>query len=280
MDAALDAEGNLVSIDQVRGLAVLPDLWCPGELRDGSDCGAKVWATSLQSTKRAAAFAAHHGDGCDEGSQRSKDRPGDGGHDHPQGPRPTRWRMRLGTPDPSTGPDGRRRLDDKRPGHLTRRYRTEPTQQADSADQRSFSTLLVNLIAGTMPIGLELVLGAQDPVPADQLIAHARDATIVTWLDSDLIIWGKVTGYTRTRWDGLMLRLEDAADEVAILVDRKNLARLQISDTVTLVGRHVIAYGRYTLPEGSRRPHARASHASVAFIPRVTRTRRPDDASS
>ena len=120
MDAALDAEGNPVTIDQVRSLAVLPDLWCPGELRDGSECGAKVWATSLQSTKRAAAFAAHHGEGCDEGSERSKDRPGDAGHEHPQGTRPVRWRMRLGIAEPSTGPDGRRRPDSKRPGQLTR----------------------------------------------------------------------------------------------------------------------------------------------------------------
>ena len=80
MDAAVDAEGNPVTVDQVRGLAVLPDLWCSGELLDGSECGAKVWATSLHSTKRAASFAAHHGEGCDEGSERSKDRPGDAGY--------------------------------------------------------------------------------------------------------------------------------------------------------------------------------------------------------
>lgn len=71
-----------------------------------------------------------------------------------------------------------------------------------------------------------------------------------------------------------MLRLEHAADQVAILVDKKNLARLQITDASALVGRHVIAYGRYTLPEGSRRPHVRAAHASVAFNPRVVRRRR------
>jgi hypothetical protein len=275
MDAALDAEGNPVTIEQVRGLAVLPDLWCPGELPDGSECGAKVWATSLQSTKRAAAFAAHHGEGCDEGSQRSKDLPGDAGHEQPQGTRPVRWRMRLGLPEPSAGPDGRRRPDPKRPGQLTRRYRTEPTQQeADSADQRSFSTMLVNLLAGTMPAGLELVIGTQNPVPAAQIITHARDAAIATRLGTDLIIWGKVSGYTRTQWDGLMLRFEDAADQVAILVDKKNLARLQITDVDTLVGRHAIAYGRYALPEGSRRPHVRAAHASVAFNPRVARRRR------
>lgn len=275
MDVALNVAGDPVTIEQVRGLPVLPDLWCPGELRDGSECGAKVWATSLQSTKRSAAFAAHHGEGCDEGSKKSKDRPGDSGHDHPQGNRPVRWRMRLGLPEPSTGPDGRRRRDPKRPGTLTRRYRTEPTQaEADTADQRSFSTMLINLLSDTMPADLELVIGTQDPVPAEQLIVHAPDASIESRLDTDVIIWGKISGYSRTRWESLMIRLEDAADHVSILVDKQNLARLQITDADTLVGRHVIAFGRYTLPDGARWPHVRALHASVAFIPRVVRRRR------
>lgn len=275
MDAALNAKGEVVTIDQVRGLAVLPDLWCPGELPDGSECGAKVWATALQSTKRAAAFAAHHRDGCDEGSGRSKDLPGDAGHDHLQGTRPTRWRMRIGDAEPSTGPDGRRRPDPKRPGWLTCRYRTDMSVgQADTADQRSFSTMLVNLLADTMPVDLELVIGGRDPIPAEQIIVRAREATSAARLNTEVIIWGKVVGYTRTPWDGLMLRLEDAADRVAILVDKKSLARLKITDADMLVGRHVIAYGRYTLPESSRWPHVRAEHASVAFNPRVMRRRR------
>ena len=275
MDVALNAAGDPVTIEQVRGLPVLPDLWCPGELRDGSECGAKVWATSLQSTKRSAAFAAHHGEGCDEGSKKSKDQPGDAGHDHPQGNRSVRWRMRLGLAEPSTGPDGRRRRDPKRPGTLTRRYRTEPTQaETDTADQRSFSTMLINLLSETMPTSLELVIGTQAPVPAEQLIVHARDASIESRLDADVIIWGKVSGYSRTKWESLMIRLEDAADHVSILVDKQNLARLQITDADTLVGRHVIAFGRYTLPDGARWPHVRALHASVAFVPRVVSRRR------
>lgn len=274
MDVARNAAGDLITLEQVRGLAVVPDLWCPGELPDGDECGADVWTTALHSTKKSAAFAAHHGDGCDEGSQRSKDRPGDAGHDHPQGSRPVRWRMRLGIAEPSTGPDGRRRPDPKRPGRFTRRYRTEPTQQeADSADQRSFSTMLVNLVSGTMPAGLELVLGTQDPVPAEEIIVHARDASIESRLDTDLIIWGKVAGYARTQWDGLMIRLEDAADQVAILVDKRSLGRLKITDPDALVGRHVIAFGRYTLPP-SNRAHVRAVQATVAFNPRVVRRRR------
>lgn len=180
--------------------------------------------------------------------------------------------MRLGVAVPSAGPDGRRRPDPNRPGQLTRRFRTEPAQQeTDSADQRSFSTMLVNLVAGTMPPGLELVLGAQHPVAADSVIVHARDASIAACLNTDLIIWGRVAGYTHTRWEGLMIRLNGAADQVAILVDKQNLSRLHITDADALVGRHVIAFGRYTLPEGSRRPHVRAAHATVAFNPRVIR---------
>lgn len=68
-----------------------------------------------------------------------------------------------------------------------------------------------------------------------------------------------------------MIRLNGAADQVAILVDKQNLSRLRITDADALVGRHVIAFGRYTLPEGSRRPHVRAAHATVAFNPRVIR---------
>lgn len=274
MDVARNAAGDLVTLEQVRGQAVIPTLWCPGELPGGEECGAEVWTTALHSTKKAAAFAAHHGEGCDEGSIRSKDRRGDAGHQYEQGPRPTRWRMRLGVAEPSAGPDGRRRPDPNRPGQLTRRSHTEPAQhQTDSADQRSFSTMLVNLVAGTMPPGLELVLGAQDPVAADSVIVHARDASITACLNTDLIIWGQVAGYTHTRWEGLMIRLNGAADQVAILVDKQNLNRLHITDADALVGRHVIAYGRYTLPEGSKRPHVRATRATVAFNPRVIRRR-------
>jgi|GEM_PF-3341289 len=87
--------------------------------------------------------------------------------------------------------------------------------------------MLVNLLADAMPADLELVIGGRDPIPAEQIIVHAREATSAARLNTDVIIWGKVLGGTRTQWDGLMLRLEDAADRVAILVDKKNLARLR-----------------------------------------------------
>lgn len=65
--------------------------------------------------------------------------------------------MRLGLPEPSTGQDGRRRRYPKLLETLTRRYRREPTQaEADTADQRSFLTMRINLGSDIMPAGLEL----------------------------------------------------------------------------------------------------------------------------
>lgn len=271
----MDANGNLVSIDQAKELASLPNLWCPGELPDGSACGAKVWTTAMHSTKRAAAFAAHHGDGCDEGSERSADAPGDAGHEHAAGARPLRWRMRIGASEPSTGPDGRRRPDVSRPERFTRRFATDRTQEdADVSAQRSFSTLLVNLLARSVPEAVELVIGIRGPVLAQRVVAHARDAFASRWMGEELIIWGKVSGLVRTQWDGLMLRVEDAADGVAILVDKTNLVRLEIADVNSLIGRHVIAYGTYTRGSATQRPYVRALHASVAFNPRVMHRRR------
>lgn len=275
MDAAIDSVGNLVSIDQVKGLATLPDLWCSGELPDGSACNATVWTTAIHSTKRAAAFAAHHLDGCDEGSERSTNAPGDVGFDHAIGVRPLRWRMRLGAPEPSIGPDGRRRPDAGRPGSSTRRDVTDRTlPDVDAAAQRSFPTLLVNLLSGSMPAGVELVLGTRDPVLASQVVVHATHASSAEWMGKELIIWGKVAGLVRTQWDGLILRMEGAADDVAVLVDKKSLVRLKIADLDSLVGRHVIAYGTYTRSSATQRPYVRALHASVAFNPRVTHRRR------
>ena len=275
MDTAIDSAGNLVSIDQVKGRATLPDLWCPGELPDGSACNATVWTTALHSTKRAAAFAAHHRDGCDEGSERSTDTTGDSGHDYTIGARPLRWRMRLGAPQPSIGPDARRRPDAGTPGSSTRRHVTDRTlPDIDVAAQRSFSTLLVNLLSGSMPAGVELVLGTSDPVLASHVVVHATHASSDKWMDKELIIWGKVAGLVHTQWDGLMLRMEDAADDVAVLVDKRSLVRLEIVDVDSLVGRHVIAYGTYKRGSATQRPYVRAMYASVAFNPRVTHRRR------
>lgn len=275
MDTAIDSAGNLVSIDQVKGLTTLPDLWCRGELPDGSACGATVWTTAMHSTKRAAAFAAHHRDGCDEGSERSTDAPGDVGHEYTTGARPLRWRMRLGAAERSIGPDGRRRLDAGTPGSSTRRHVTDRAlPEIDAEAQRSFSTLLVNLLSGSMPTGVELVLGTRNPVLASRVVVHASHASSDKWMEKELIIWGKVAGLVRTQWDGLMLRMEGAADDVAVLVDKQSLIRLKITDADSLIERHVIAYGTFRRGRATQRPYVRALHASVAFNPRVVHRRR------
>lgn len=125
-----------------------------------------------------------------------------------------------------------------------------------------------------MPADVELVLGTRDPVLASRLLVHATEASSDEWIDKELIIWGKVVGLVRTQWDSLILRMEDAADEVAVLVDKKSLFRLKITDVDSLIGRHVIAYGTYTRGSATQRPYVRALHASVAFNPRVGHRRR------
>ncbi|QPZ38403.1 hypothetical protein [Paramicrobacterium chengjingii] len=100
---------------------------------------------------------------------------------------------------------------------------------------------------------------------------HATKAIAEEYLDRQLIVWGKVGGYVPTRWGSLMIRLYNAADDVAILVDKKNLDRLHIDNPEQILERDVIAYGNYLQPYGSRRPHVRVRQAAIAFSPRVHR---------
>lgn len=274
MEIALSSTGALLTIEQIRNMAVVPDLSCPGETSDGSECGGKAWPTALHSTKKAATFAAHHRPDCEGASTPSKSRPGDAGHTARQGNLPVRWHMRLGLTTSSSGPDGRRVPNPKRPGSATRRHTTDPSlKDLDTSEQRAFSTLLLNLLANTLPPGLELVIGTRAAVPAKQIIVHARDATINTYNNREIIIWGKVSGYRSTPWDGVILQLEEAADSAAILVDRRDLSRLKITDLRSLVGRDVIAYGRYSVAATSNLPNVRALHTAIAFYPRVARQR-------
>jgi len=271
MDIAIDEHGVLVSIESLRGMAVIPDFWCTGEADDGEECSAKVWVKNMQSTVLSPAFAAHHLPGCDHGSERSESDPGDAGHAHRQGVRPTRWVLRAGKAEPSEVPFGRRQPDESNLGAATRRYQADSALgETDSLTVRSFSTLLVCLLTDKLPSPLELVIGGKDPVDAAELIVHARDVSLDR-LGTDVIIWGKVSGYSATQYDGYWLHLEDAADDVAILVDKEQLEMLRISDMKILVGRDVIAYGPYRKP--NRLPHVRAQFGTLAFNPRVSHRR-------
>lgn len=272
MDVARTDIGGLVTIDQARAMDTLPPLWCLGEVPNGDECGSEVWATALHSDKRAAAFAAHHKPGCDAGSERSKDALGDAGHSSAQGPLALRWTMKLGLAEPSQGPDGRHQPNPKAPGTLTRRQRTDPDkQQLDASSQRSFSTLLVDLVAGILPANLELVLGAKPPIAAADIIVHATKASTKKHLDSHLIVWGKVKRCVPTQWGSLMIGLYNAADDVAILVDNETLRQLHIEEPEQILERDVIAYGKYVVPAKSRRPHIRVQQLAIAFNPRVQR---------
>lgn len=273
MDFARDDTGATVTIDMVRGLPVVPELWCAGELADGSECGQPVWATSLQSRVRAAAFAAHHTTGCDQSSEPSVSHPGDAGHAHSVGYRPTRWRLRFDGDPMAQGIDSRSRPDATSAGRTTRRYEVDADLgESDIATERSFSTLLANLIHDSIPPRLELQLGTMNPVMASDMIVHAPEAARATHQDRALILWGKVITTRETPYRGHMLRLEDAADNVAILVDAHQLRRLRITSIDDLVGRHVVAYGRYIAPTtGARLPYLKIEANALAFNPRVRR---------
>jgi hypothetical protein len=269
MDVARTENGNLITIDMVCGMASPPALWCPGELPSGEECGARVQIKALESTVMAAHFAAQHAPGCDSASVLSVGQPGDVGHDAEQGLRPVRWKMRLPDDRASQGPDGRRRPDDKSPGSNTTRRRADAALGfEDTADSRSFSTLLMNILAEKIPPGLEIVVGTLPPQPASTLIVEAASADIATYADRSIILLGRVSEARTTGWGSLLLKLRGAADDVAILVDKTNMDRLGLDETANLTDRHVIAFGKYVVAD-SGKAHLRVENGALAFTPRL-----------
>ncbi|WP_152545472.1 hypothetical protein [Microbacterium sp. CH12i] len=131
----------------------------------------------------------------------------------------------------------------------------------------------MNILAGKIPPSLEVVIGARPPEPASSIITDAPSAHAKTFTDRDVILWGKVRQVKTSSYGSLILKLEDAADDVAILVDKANMHRLGIDASTQLVGRHVIAYGKYTVPDTGR-PHLRVERDALAFNPRLRRPRR------
>jgi hypothetical protein len=271
MDVARTETGDLITIDMVRGMASPPALWCPGELPSGEECGARVHIKALDSTVMAAHFAAQHVPGCDSASVHSVGQPGDAGHVVEQGLRPVRWKMRLPDDRTSQGPDGRKRPDDKTPGNKTDRRRADAALGfEDTVDSRSFSTLLINVLAEKIPTGLEIVIGTLAPQPASALIVEASGADMATYTDRSIILWGRVSDARTTGWGSLLLKLQGAADDVAILVDKANMNRLGIDDTTKLTDRHVISFGKYVVAD-SGKAHLRVENGAQAFNPRLRR---------
>ena len=275
MDVARDDAGDLFTIEMIRDEPSPPSLWCPGELPSGDECGAKVQIKALHSKVMSAHFAAHHEPGCDSASGHTDDQPGDAGHQVDHGLRPVRWKMRLPDDSASQGPDGRHRPDDKMPGNKTRRRRADASRGFEgTADDRSFSTLLMNILAKKIPANLEIVIGTIAPQAAADLIVEAADADEATYKDRSIILWGQVKEVRTTGYGSLLLKLRRAADDVAILVDKTNIHRLEIDDSANLVDRHVIAFGKYVVSDSSGRAHLRVEKGALAFNPRLRRPRK------
>lgn len=184
MDVARNDAGDLFTIEMIREEASTPTLWGPGELPNGEECGAKVYIKALISTLMSAHFAAQHAPGCDSASGHSEDQPGDAGHQVDQGLRPVRWKMRLPDDGASQGTDGRHRPDEKTPGNKTRRRPADASRVVeDTADDRSFSTLFMSILAEKIPASLEIVIGTPAPQPASDLIVEVADADEATYKD-------------------------------------------------------------------------------------------------
>ncbi len=273
MDVAVTAKDEPVTLEQLRGMAVIPELWCPGTIRpDGGECGGKAWPAALHSRKKAAYFAAHHQPGCDASSERSQDQDGDAGHPHPQGVLRPRWKVAVARV-PSTGPDGRNRPDESNPGGRTRRTFVDGAHgHADETPQKSLTTILVNLVAGTIPADLELQVGAQEWKPIGDVVHHISDADPERFAGTHGIFWGEVDDHVRTKYDSWMIRLKNAAAGVAILIDAALAARLGLKDPTALTGRHVICLGEYKPVKPAAKPHIRVLEiGQLAFLPRFRR---------
>lgn len=272
MDIAITADDEPVTLELLRGMSVVPELWCPGTLPDQSECGGKAWPAALHSDKKAAYFAAHHRPGCDASSERTDDQDGDAGHAHPQGLLRPRWKVTV-VQSASQGPDGRNRPDDDVSGGRTRRTFVDGAHGfADAVPQKSLMTILLNLIANTIPEGLELQVGARAWKPMTEVVMHISEATAERVDESFGIYWGEIEGFRRTRYESHMLRLKDAADGVAILLDAPLASRLGLKDPVALVGRHVICLGEYKPAKAGGKPHIRVHEiGQLAFKPRFRR---------
>lgn len=271
-DVAVDRHGNEVTIMAVLQMDAVPELWCAGKTPAGIPCRAKLGVKALHSEFMSPHFHGRHRDGCDRGSERSEDQPGDRGRTVRQGPRSVVWRLQLGSDAPSTGPDGRHRPDDTVPGRSTRRGSVDGgLPSTRGIDPHALSVFLDAAIAGMLPDEVELP--PAPPAPVGEVVVPARAARSRHYAGRTAMFWGRIDAARPTRHNGMMLRLENAADGVAVLLTDWQLAQLHIEPS-KLVGRHVIAYGTYIQPEGL--PYVKTgSLKHLAFAPAVRLRRTP-----
>ncbi|GAA0964120.1 hypothetical protein GCM10009561_20500 [Frigoribacterium faeni] len=243
-DEALDARDEVVTIAQVAREGLPKAGWrCAGATPDGVECRRPLTARALESELVAPYFAGTHIDSCSRSSLRSADAPGDRGHVVAQGPRATRWRLRLDDDEPRQGPDGRRRPDDSVPGDRTRRSavdRSAPPRPTE--DPHSLSAFLDAALAGDLPV--EAALPGGPWMPGGDLIVPAAEATAARFAGGQLIVWGRVVATRPTSLGGTMLVFDGAADGLAVLIRKEHRGYYPLADDREFVPRHVMTYGR------------------------------------
>lgn len=268
-DEAMTVGGEIVPITAIRAMANVPALWCAGRLPDQTRCGVPVKPWALHSELVAPHFHGSHRPGCSRSSERTDDAPGDRGHTFYQGPRQAVWRLRITAPTPSIGPNGRSRPDESAPGSQTHRAAVSTDRSVTPGiDVHSMSVFLDAAISGTLPDHVEIPPAGT--VPVGEVIIPARAAVSRRYAGREAVFWGRVTAVRVTRHDGLMLALDNAADGFEILLTDKQHPRLRLTDHADLIGRHVMAFGKYLHRGTSRGPYLKVPTMSViAFSPSI-----------
>ncbi|PZE92502.1 hypothetical protein DEI95_08235 [Curtobacterium sp. MCBD17_008] len=264
----LDDDGVARSIEEVRELRVVPPLWCAGQDPNGQPCRQRMRVKALHSTLKSPHFAGGHIGGCDHGSHRSEDRPGDVGHLHPVATGTAGWRVVVGEDAPTTGPDGRRRPDDQVAGTTTRRYVPGPTTAGNAGTgRRHLESVLQAAIAGALPPTMTLPGG--QPLPASETVVSASDGRDSRFAARDFIVWGAVTVTRRVGSEGAtMLLLGDRAQRFGVLIPADLRPRFALARDDEFVGRHAAVLG--SRRGAADRPYIAPRDAGhVTFLPSV-----------
>ena len=272
MDVAMTDTGP-ITIEILRTLDMVPEMWCPGETAQGDPCEGIAWSASMDSTVQSAHFRANHITGCLEHPSNTGSRAGDQGHAHQVASHGSIWKIRLSAAEKPAIPNGtRQRPDPQKPGQRTRIL--TPTDQISPSrhPESSLYWLLTNLVAGTCPPDLQLQLAHKEPTPLAQTVIHIEETQKDHWNGQRNIVWGKIRGHKTTPYNGSMLIMENAGDRLAVLLPQKTLEAMKETEPEKLVGRHAIAYGQFPNPPFSRNPYFKveAKH-QIEFMPRRRR---------
>ncbi|WP_413456484.1 hypothetical protein ACLQ8T_16390 (plasmid) [Glutamicibacter sp. FR1] len=269
MDVAMTSSGP-ITIEKLRTLDAVPEMWCPGETMQGVPCEGRAWSASMDSKVQAAHFRATHIPGCLDHPHSAGSRIGDQGHTHVVAARENAWKIRLSAVvRQDISENGRWRPDPQNPGTRTRILSVTDQLARSEHPECSLHRLLVDLVAGTCPPDMRLQVEYQKPVPLADLVVKIDETRQSDWNGQRRIVWGKIREYKLTRYGGNMLKLENAGDQLAILLPQKTLERMKETEPKKLVGRYVIAYGQFPSPPVSDWPYVKVeAKEHIDFMPR------------